>query len=436
MTLTDDGMLIVSEIYDYVDADDPGLNFKSVNAYYYLHPDDERMKDVNELRYFDTVTVSNVVELVNNLQNNRKIIVKPGTYNFSLVSTSQIKNPCVRNNYGAVDVNNINNLRIEAENGAKVLFCIDTAYDPVLTFTECQHISLDGITAGHNVEPGYCSGSVLSFNDVYGLDISKCGLFGSGTYGIEANDTYDINVSDTDIYECTYGLLDLRSIGSAHFTNCTMRDSGDMSMINIYGAYDVTFEGCTFSGNHVDSETCYFVELGEYNTATFRDCVFRNNKFYTFANREVTLENCKDESNSAGFKALLDDGPQISAEDLKKAYDEAVIKQSEIDTKLENGALMDQLTLNQTAYEEYELWDNLLNSIWSYLGSTLGEEEMEALRTEQQGWIKEKEAKMKSDAEGFAGGSMQPMVQYGTGAELTHARVTEFVARYLSKPAG
>ena len=215
-----------------------------------------------------------------------------------------------------------------------------------------------------------------------------------------------------------------------------MRDSSDMSMICISGAYDVTFEGCTFSGNRVESDVCYFVELGEYTTATFRDCTFKNNKFYTFANSEVTLENCKDEGNSAGFKALLEDGPSVTATDLKTAYDEAVIKQGEIDDRLQSDALMDQQTLNQTAYEEYELWDNLLNSIWSYLGSTLGEEEMEALRTEQQGWIKEKEAKMKEDAKDFEGGSMQPMIQYGTGAELTHARVTELVARYLSKPAG
>lgn len=431
VTVTDDDMLVIASSYTYDDEEYPEYSNTSTTQYYYLRKDDERLKDTDSLRYFDEVTVSNVVELVNSLKSNRRIIVEPGTYNFSKVTSDQINNPKAQNNYEAVTFHDISNIKIEAKDGGEVLFCVDTAYSPVVTFENGEHVSIEGITAGHNVEPGYCSGSVLSFNNVYGLDISECRLFGSGTYGIEARGTYNINVSDTDIYECTYGLLDLRNIGNAMFTNCTMRDSSDMSMLCINNAYDVTFENCTFTGNRVENDRNYFVELGEYDSATFRDCTFKDNRFFTFANREVTLENCVDENNSAQFQELAGEEKVLDKESLLAEYDDAVKQQKEMDDKLQTDSLMDQLSLNQMAFKEYDLWDGLLNNIWSYLGATLDEKDMEELREKQKAWIKEKEAKMKNDASDFQGGSMAPMIEYSSGAEFTRKRVEELIGAYL-----
>ena len=431
VTVTDDDMLIVSSKYVYDDADYPEYSSSTINEYRYLKKDDERLKDVDSLRYFDEVKVSNVIELVNSMQSNRRIIVEPGTYNFSKVSSDQIKTARAQNEYGAVNFTDVSNVKIEAAGGGEVLFCIDSAYEPVVTFRNSSHISIEGITAGHNAEPGTCSGSVLSFNDVSGLHITNCKLFGSGTYGIEAYATYDINVSDTDIYECTYGLLDLRSIGNAMFTNCSFRDSSYLSMLSIDNAYDVTFEKCTFTGNRVDSDRDYFVELGEYDSATFRDCTFKDNKFYTFSNREVTLENCKDENNSAKFKDIAKTDEVPDKDSLLKQYDEVKARQKEIDDKIKGDALLDQQSLNQLAYEEYDMWDGLLNRVWGYIVATLDEKDMEELREKQKSWIKEKEAKMKNDARDFEGGSMAPMIEYGSGAEFTQKRVEDLIGTYL-----
>ncbi|MCR5675922.1 MAG: lysozyme inhibitor LprI family protein [Lachnospiraceae bacterium] len=431
VTLSDDDMLIICESYSYQDESDPTFGYTSTYEYRYIKKDDKRLEDLESFRYFDTVSVSNVAEFVNSLRNNRIVELEEGTYDLSRLFSAQIDNPRVHIEYEAVTVSDISNLKIRAKDGAKVLLSVDTAYAPVLTFMEDQHISIEGITAGHNVEPGYCSGSVLSFRNVYGLDISKCSLYGSGTYGIEAIGTYNINVSDTDIYECTYGLVDLHDIGSVQFTNCTMRDSKDMSMICISGAYDVVFDHCTFSGNVVADSYNYFVALGEYDSATFRDCTFKDNEFFTFSNRSVTMENCTDENNSAGFRQALGDHGELDADALREAYNKAVEKQQEIDDKLNDGSLMDQQSLNQTAYSEYELWDSLLNDIWTYLKSTLEQDALDALTEQQRTWIREKEAKMKSDAEGFAGGSMQPMVEYGSGAAITRSRVEELMKNYI-----
>ncbi|MBO5550498.1 MAG: DUF1311 domain-containing protein [Lachnospiraceae bacterium] len=329
----------------------------------------------------------------------------------------------------------MSNLCIEAEKDAEVLFCIDDPYDPVLSFVSGGHIRLTGITAGHNVEPGHCSGSVLSFNDINGLDIDNCKLYGSGTYGIEAVYTYDINVKDTEIYECTYGLVSLRNTGLTVFDHCVMRDSSELSMINVTDGYDVTFEDCEFSNNRSLYESTYFVEMGEYDHVTFKKCSFSNNHFYTFSNREVTMEDCTYDNNYAAFSDLIkstDTDQALDKDTILKNYDKVLKKQEEIDSKLNSDSLMDQMTLNQTASEEYNMWDTLLNQVWQYLEVNLDEKEMNTLKEEQQKWVREKEKAMKDAGADFEGGSMQPMVEYGAGASSTRKRTESLISKYFN----
>lgn len=433
ITLTEDDRLIVSEEYTEPEGEDYS-GFHSVTEYFYLRSDSPLLADMESLRYFETVTVDNSVDLLNNIRNNTKILLKPGTYNLSSVSTSRINNGHVNESYGQIIVNDVRNLAIEPESSGDILICITDAYSPVMTFQSGGNITIRGITAGHDVEPGYCSGSVLSFEGIDGLTIDKCNLYGCGTYGIEAVNTYGAEVTDTDIYECTYGLVDLRQSSGFHFKNCTMRDSKDMSMLCLNSVYDITFEDCTFKNNNsMAYDTCTFVELGEYDTATFRGCSFKDNEFYTFSNREVSLENCTSDNNHAGFNDLINQSGPLTKEELLTLYEENLTKQAEIDEKLSSDSLMDQLTLNQTASDEYTMWDSLLNKIWTYIGEKLSEEEMTALTEEQHKWIVDKEASVKEAAKDFEGGSMKPMIEYGTAASITQKRVAYLIETYVRK---
>lgn len=429
ITLLDDGRLIIC--HEYVD-DDADYGYYSLTADYYLRETSPLWDDPEELKYFDTVTVSNAKELLNSIQGNRRIRLESGTYDFSGIKKGSITNTNVFLDYDGYTVNEVSNLSIEAEPGAQVLFSVSEAYNPVLKIQSGSNISVKGITAGHDVEPGYCSGSVLYFDSISGLNIQDCHLYGCGTYGIEARYCYDINVERTEIYECTYGLLSLTQIGNATFTDCLMRDSSDMDMIDISGCYEVVFDNCEFKNNNAKGyETCTFVNLNEYDKVTFRNCKFSNNEYYAFSNREVTLENCESDNNHAGFDDLINTSDVPTKDDLLKLYEEAKTHQEEIDNKVSTDALLDQLTLNQLAYEEFDNWDSLLNKIWAYLKETLSEEDMTALTEAQQKWIKEKEAAVKEAGSDFEGGSMQPMIENSKAAELTKAKVEELVNTYL-----
>ena len=429
-TMADDGMLIsVSEYFDEDEEDD--YDYYSVTRDVYLKSTDPRLENEEELRYFDTVEVSDATELINSLQNNRKLILKAGTYDLSLVDDEDVTNKSVYLEWGEYRISDIHNVCLEAEEGVDVLICVDDAYSPVISFENSGNLTFRGITAGHNVEPGYCSGSVLRFNSTYGINIDKCNLYGCGTYGIEADNCDNLEVTDTDIYECTYGLLDLSGVYNANFKNCMFRDSSDMSMILLNSSYNITFDDCTFKNNKIDPEYSTFsafVNLSEYADATFNNCTFRDNQYKIFANNKVKMNNCQISDN--GDMSNIETEEDADASEIRRRYKDTSDQQAQIDLKFEAGN-MDQATINQTAFESYNMWDTLLNDIWAYLKETLDEDKMEALTAEEKEWVKQKEESVKEAAAGFEGGTMQPAVEYVTGAELTRERVEYLLENYV-----
>ncbi|MCR5651657.1 MAG: right-handed parallel beta-helix repeat-containing protein [Lachnospiraceae bacterium] len=301
-TLLNDGKLIgVSISTDGKKGTDDYYYYRNIDVY--LRKDAPEMENKEELRYFETVTVSSLEELINNMDNNKKVILKSGTYNFSKLDKRRIDDDHKKHLLGADEIENgyitytisdLSNFCIEAEKDGKVLICTEEAYDPVMYFRYSNNLTLRGLTCGHEVEPGYCSGSVIGFDGSSGIKVDKCSLYGCGTYGIEFHDTDHVEVKDSEIYECTYGLLDIYNSSEMNFKNCTFRDSKDMSMICVQNGSGIGFEDCTFKNNRINPDytnTC-FVDLSEYSDVTFTKCLFEDNQYNQFSNRKVTQKNC------------------------------------------------------------------------------------------------------------------------------------------------
>lgn len=117
-------------------------------------------------------------------------------------------------------------------------------------------------------------------------------------------------------------------------------------------------------------------------------------------------------------------------EDLQTLFREAEARSAEIEAAFEQTD-MDQATVNTMAAERFFLWDDLLNRMWGYFKRTLPEDEMKTLTARQVKWIAEKKAAVKEAGAEVAGGSMQPMVEYGVAAERTEARVREWMETYF-----
>ncbi len=429
ITLLDEDTLIETEEYQSKEGDE--YFYHSLYVKTFFRKDSEKFKDKEQLRYFNTVEVSTPEELLNAIADNTKVVLNAGTYNLSKVDSSKINNPHITSGLFSHMVDGVSNYCLEGKEGAKVEILIDDAYDAVLSFQNGSNVALHNLTVGHNVEPGYCSGSVVYFENLSGIIVDNCKLYGSGTYGIESYSSSYMDVKDTDIYECTYGLLSLRSTSTVHFDNCTLRDSREYSMLDVDSAYDILFENCEFKNNHATAQESCFVSLSEYDDVTFKKCKFVENEYYVFSNYQVKMEDCEIENNMAVYSDIINSQRIDDASDLLALYEEAEKKQAEADKKLETDETLDQTTLNQMSYESFQIWDGLLNRIWTYLGNTMEEDAFASLTAAQKEWVKNKEAAQKEAGLDFEGGSMQPMVEYATAADWTEKRVKDLINKYL-----
>ncbi len=248
-----------------------------------------------EIVKHETVTVNNAKELLEAIGSYRRVILSEGEYNLSKV-TDMASNPHVltQDPYDGAEyiLFETTELILEGAEGKKATIVIEPRYANVLSFMYSDHITIKNITAGHTIEPGYCLGGVLRFEDCSDIIIDDCHLYGCGTYGVTAVNSSRMDVNNTEIYECTYGLVDLMKCESIFFDNCIFRDSKEFSMFSISESSNVGVYNSVIKGNESGE---YSSLVGSYDSEKvhFKNCEFENNKYVDFSTEDVYFENCK-----------------------------------------------------------------------------------------------------------------------------------------------
>lgn len=100
-------------------------------------------------------------------------------------------------------------------------------YAAVLSFSDCEDLSVSGLTAGHTPAPGYCTGDVLDFEGCRQVTVEDCGLYGCGVLGIWAMDCGDFTVRGCEIYECSDGAASVNACTDLRFEGCSIHDCDD-----------------------------------------------------------------------------------------------------------------------------------------------------------------------------------------------------------------
>ena len=209
-------------------------------------------KPVSELQQ---VVVSSVDELMANIAPNTELILKDGTYDLSTLKdygtgwtnyhywSEEFDGP-------ALVLTGLDNLVIRSESGdpKKCIISAVPRYADVLKFKSCNNVTVSGITAGHTVEPGYCTGGVLYFEDCDNMLVDNCSLYGCGTLGVRAEICSAVAVTRSEIYECSYGGIQMYQVSGVKIENCSFRDLGG-DAINLQECRDVTVDGEAVSGN-------------------------------------------------------------------------------------------------------------------------------------------------------------------------------------------
>ena len=97
-------------------------------------------------------------------------------------------------------------------------------YANVLSFVNCEDLTLIGFTAGHTKEPGACSGGVLYFKDCHRITVDGMRLYGCGTLGVEAYNCTAFAARSTEIYECSQGGVSMNRTDGIAFVDCDVHD--------------------------------------------------------------------------------------------------------------------------------------------------------------------------------------------------------------------
>ena len=203
----------------------------------------------------ETIMVSTVDEFLAAIGPNREIVLTSDFYDLSAASayaTGYSDYFYWQDEFDGPElvITDVDNLTIRSESGDadKCTISAVPRYADVLAFRRCSNVTLSGFTAGHTVEPGYCTGGVLNFYDSDNLLVENCGLYGCGILGVQAEISGNLTVRGCEIYECSYGGISLGEVDGVVIENNTFRDLGGPSM-SFYDCKNVTVDSREVSGN-------------------------------------------------------------------------------------------------------------------------------------------------------------------------------------------
>lgn len=126
-------------------------------------------------------------------------------------------------------ISGADNLTIKAGGKDKTSITAVPRYANVLRFEDCDGLTLEGFTAGHEEQPGACTGGVVYLENCGGARIDGCGLYGCGVIGVWAYDCEDMSVVNTEIYDCSFVAVSIHNCKNASFENCDLHDNGNDS---------------------------------------------------------------------------------------------------------------------------------------------------------------------------------------------------------------
>lgn len=240
----------------------------------------------------ETVDISSARDFIRAIRPNREIRLRKGTYNLSMASQLDSEYVTWKKTYDGFEplIHSVYNLRIVGESNTVTKILIQPQYAWVLSFQNSKNISIENLRIAHALE-GFCTGGVLSFVDVEGIELENLILHGCGTTGIQMDKVDSFTCRNTLINNCTYNLLSVYNSENILFQNCAFANSGEFNLIEIGDfTYNTEFFRCMFVNNQTGSYMSYLVEMEENtNDVSIVESVFVDNKIQKFARREHKL---------------------------------------------------------------------------------------------------------------------------------------------------
>jgi len=226
------------------------------------------------------VTVSTAEEFVNEIDSNKKIILKPGIYDLSSISHIDSPDGTItwKEVYDGKELNikNISNLTIEGAADGKTEIRTSPRYAYIMHFNSVSNINIKNIVAGHDPQDYECDAGVLMFENSQNIAINDSELYGCGSVGIKTYAVKGLTCSGTLIDRCSLRAIDISMSEDIKFSDCKIVDHGAYSnIVYIVGSKSIIFEECEFADNH--NFTWGFFEANDSQDILIDRCSIYNN---------------------------------------------------------------------------------------------------------------------------------------------------------------
>jgi len=194
------------------------------------------------------------LNLSNILENEEEFKGRPGRRWSADASSIIVKQPLVVSEIESdgrqLVLLNFENLIIKGAHNASIE--VNPRYSFCISFANCKGCEVRNLTIGHT-EGGQCSGGVIGVRGGRNITVSDCDLYGCGTYGVALWETTDFTLRNSNIHDCTYGIMELRSNQDVLFENCDFFSNREYALIEGYGNEQLSFVDCRFFANWADA---------------------------------------------------------------------------------------------------------------------------------------------------------------------------------------
>ncbi|WP_160691213.1 right-handed parallel beta-helix repeat-containing protein [Clostridium sp. C2-6-12] len=263
------------------------------------------------------VTVGTAAELVSAIGSNKKIVLKPGTYNLSTITQTDNSNKSVTwetvTDGKELNVQNIHNLTIEGMTSGKVEIKVEPRYANIINFSNVQNITIKNIVAGHTPSKYECNAGVLKFSNSNNISVDNSELYGCGSIGLDLNSVRNLTFSNSKIDHCSLRAVEIRNSNAIKFSEAKLVNNEAFSnIIAVDNSQNITFEKCEMTDNNNFGWS--FIEATQKSNVLLDKCIIKNNSQSTDPSvrfDKVYFFNTNDYSGTSDSKIILKDS-QIS----------------------------------------------------------------------------------------------------------------------------
>ena len=280
------------------------------------------------------VPVSTVDELLSAIAPNATIVLQEGEYD--LTAAADYGEEDLRGLYSwellyggcELSIRNVNGLRLIGQGEVSIL--TRPRYAQVLRFVDCEDLHLEGLTLGHTLEPGACSGGVLDLESCVDVSLDSCRLFGCGTIGLSASGCESVTLKNCRIDSCSTGAVDAGNCRDIRLEDCQLCDSGlsraadGKDLIRASRCRGFALVNCEISGNRMQ----HLLHNSWSEQTVMLGCRVEQNRvldtMFLLEGRSVTVDKCSFQRRSSesyysrqnSLFALDPDGAELISFDL------------------------------------------------------------------------------------------------------------------------